>query len=375
MSLYLIVGLLLAILSIMGLSERFESISYYSALIVLILFLAVRFGQGTDWLSYNYIFSSAPSTIDFSSPFYSELIHSEIGWKLINNVWKTLGLDFQSLSIVLSIIEMVLLDKFIRAYVPNSSLSLLIAFPVVYLTIFFSLFRQAVVVAVYLGIMIELLEKNKLIQYIVITLLLCMVHSMALILFLPMIASRMKVRTLTLVLFLSICIGVISIFLLPKLIVLLGLNYSGNGLSLIALLYRCAMAFLVFLLWGQAKKQGADLRDCELLIKVYICGLCVYLLFMGNDLYASRLASPMLGLEIVLIPILVQRGFSNSSILLLAVIIAVCAIMTLKNIGSYIDQGYYRNNITIMNYPYVSIFNKEDLFLYSESPLLLFVNT
>lgn len=86
MSPYIIIGAIAAALAFFGANRRFERVAFAMSFTVLLLFLALRYGQGTDWLAYNYIFQGAPSEIDFESVFYTEAYHSEIGWKLLNNI-------------------------------------------------------------------------------------------------------------------------------------------------------------------------------------------------------------------------------------------------------------------------------------------------
>jgi hypothetical protein len=48
------------------------------------------------------------------------------------------------------------------------------------------------------------------------------------------------------------------------------------------------------------------------------------------------------------------------------VVIAISVVMFYKNMDSYILQGEYFANIGVFDYPYISIFNKDDIWKYRE---------
>ena len=372
MSPYLLVGATVALLAFAGSNAKWEKISYCISLALLTMFLALRFGQGTDWLAYNYIFQGAPSELNFESVFYTDAYHSEIGWKLLNNVVKAFGFDFLLISLGTSFFEMLFLAKFVNRFSPNRALSLLVAFPVVYLTYFFSAMRQGLVIALFLGVMVEWLQKGETVKYFLLTLLAITIHSLSIILFVPLIASRLSFRSLGTALALSGVAGGLLIPVLPNLASLLAPSYSGNSISVVALAYRVMMAALIYLMYSSAKKQESA-NGLEILIKVYLSGLAIYLLFMGNDLLASRLASPLLAVEIALIPILVKRGSGRMIVPLMLALLLLIAIMSVKNIDSYIEQGDYYSSINAFNYPYISVFNQDEIANYTYSKYLIYL--
>lgn len=372
MSPYIIIGAIAAALAFFGANRRFERVAFAMSFTVLLLFLALRYGQGTDWLAYNYIFQGAPSEIDFESVFYTEAYHSEIGWKLLNNIVKALGFDFLAISVVSSIIEMFLLARFVNRFSPNRALSLLIAFPVVYMTYFFSAMRQGLVIAVFLGVMVEWLQKGETVKYLFLTLLAISIHSLSVILFVPLIVSKLNYRSLGTILALSGVGGALLISAMPSLVSLFASSYTGNSISVVALAYRIVTAVLIYFMYTAAKKQDKT-DDLELLIKVYLSGLAIYLLLMGNDLLASRLASPLLAVDIALIPILVKRGSGKLIAPLMLVFLLLIAIMSVKNIDSCIEQGDYYSGINILNYPYINVFNQEEIGSYTSSRYLLYL--
>lgn len=373
MSLYLVIGITAALLAVIGSNKKLEKSAYAVSFMVLLIFLALRFGQGTDWLSYNYIYSYAPSIIDFGSVFYSDAIHSELGWKLLNNVAKVCGIDFFGFSVIISVLEMVLLARFVNRFSPNRALSLFVAFPVVYLTYFFSAFRQGVVIALFLGVMLDLLIQNRSKLYCVLAILAMTIHSLSIVLFIPLLIRKVQFKTLGTILAVCLICGMVLIPVMPALVSAAGLSYSNNNVSMVAVLYRAVMAFIIYLMYSSGSaKQKSD--EVDLMAKTYIAGLSVYCILMGNDLVASRLASPLMAVEIALIPALMKRGNSRMVMPLMMAILVMISVMTIKNIDSYIDQGFYYSSVTPLTYPYINYFNQEDIYLYTANPYLAYLD-
>lgn len=370
MSPYLLVGIIVAALAFVGSNQRYERMAYFVSFVLLTFFLAFRYGQGTDWLSYNYIFNLAPNTLDLCSSFYSASVHSEIGWKIINNLVKALGGDFVFLSVITSIVEMALLGKFLNRYSSNRAFSLLIGYPVVYLTYYFSMMRQGLVIAVFLGVMLDMLNERRFLPYILITAICTSIHSLSIVFIVPYFANCINRKSLSLMIAVCAAIGMALIPLLPRIIELLSMDYSTADISVLALMYRLGLALLVFFLFSSARRKGDNVDDLDHLIKVYVSGISIYLLFMGNDLYASRLASPMLAVELVLVPKLLSRSELTSRIPILVAVLLASSVMYVKNIDSYIDQAPYVQTVDVINYPYISIFNKQDIYLYSRNRYL-----
>ena len=115
MSLYLIVFLFLIALSVWEYIKGPGKVQYYIALGVLSFLLVFRYGQGTDYLSYATIFYEAPKLFDFQQLLTVDL-HGEPGWIFICALFRQLGLPFELLAILLSVLFMWCLHRFIQRY-------------------------------------------------------------------------------------------------------------------------------------------------------------------------------------------------------------------------------------------------------------------
>ena len=96
--------------------------------------LVCRYGQGTDFFNYQLIYDALPTLSSFSpcaimKELSSLSVHSEIGWKLIGSLAKTCSLSFIQFVIGLSVLELILLRRFIKLFCPYPLIALFLLFP------------------------------------------------------------------------------------------------------------------------------------------------------------------------------------------------------------------------------------------------------
>ncbi|MBR0385100.1 MAG: EpsG family protein, partial [Erysipelotrichaceae bacterium] len=128
--------------------------------------LALRYGQGSDYFSYERVFNNFGSLSDVLEG--RNVLNVEIGFQILCAVFP---LDYRCFVGVISVFEMAMLYRYCRRYSRYPMVSLLIAFPTLYLTYYFSAIRQGIVLAVVLGILLPLMEKKQFFAYLIITIL------------------------------------------------------------------------------------------------------------------------------------------------------------------------------------------------------------
>ena len=69
---------------------------YRVTVVLLTLFLALRYGQGTDYSMYEYFYLVAPDHFNMSDLYFTDAYHSEIGWKVAMVLLKVLKVRFHS---------------------------------------------------------------------------------------------------------------------------------------------------------------------------------------------------------------------------------------------------------------------------------------
>lgn len=373
MSLYIIAALVLAVSAVLAFTTpHIDRLLYYCCLVFISGMLIFRYGQGTDWLGYNHIFNLAPTTLDLSSFFYSDKVHSEIGWKIICNVFRMTGSSFVQLVLTVSLVELFFLNRFIRRWSSCWTLSLLLAYPTLYLTYFFSSLREGLVLAIFLGLLLEWLFNGKDIPYIIAILLLSSIHSVSLIALPLVLVKRLPIRNISTELAISLALGVLGLFIFRLGSAFSAINaYASIGFSPVSLATRVGTALVVWLAWRASSDKDAS--EDGFLLHVFCYGMCVYFVLMANGLVASRSAILCLALDIVLMPRLFSENPKAAMFLFLAMI-ALVFVMTLKNVNAYISQGPYVTGISVLNYPYISIFRPLDLYRYSQNRYLIYLS-
>ena len=370
MSPYIIVYILLLLIAFCSfITNKDFKYLYYVCFVILTIMLCLRYGQGTYYFGYQGIYNSAPSTLFFSGIYYTDAIHAEVGWKILNHILKILGIEFKYFVLVISIFEMLCINHFIKIYCPNKNIALLMIYPTLYLTFCFSILRQGFVICVFLGVILDLILKKKYWAFICLTLLLSTIHSSALVILLSPFIIKVKIKYLYRLLFMSMIFGILCFlgFFDPLLKVL---GYIGSAsaylssitVNYIALCERVIMTFLVVYMYLVYTKKEKN-KKVENLLKMYLFGTIIYLFFFWNSLISSRLGYIFKPLEISLITIMIARLDKFKSIIIL-IIFLLSTMLTLKNIDSYIEQGRYYPNVKVINYPYISLFNSEDIYKY-----------
>ncbi len=330
--------------------------------------LVCRYGQGTDFFNYQLIYDALPTLSSFSplstiKELTNSPIHSEIGWKLICALAKTCSISFIQFVIGLSVVELILLRRFIKLFCPYPLLALFLLFPTFYLTYMFSAFRQSLVMLVFLAILFPWLLQRKMGSYLVVCLLLVTIHRMAWILVPAPLFLHIKYnRGFQWLVVGSFIIGIllgISGFINHITAHSIEYQNAENAFSWVAVAERiCSYIMVVFLFYQYKKKNQitALLSNC---IKLYAYGTLLYGIFCAKALWASRLGYPLKALEVILLCNFIQ--YPKLKIPFALYFIPLGILMYFKNIQSYITQGNYASFVNIFNFPYVSIFNSSKI--------------
>lgn len=374
MSPYILVyGSLALLLFISLINKKYVNICYLIAFLTMTLFLCFRAGQGTDYPAYEWIYRLTPDILDFDNPIYTSGVSTvEYGWWIICNISKAFGLSFEYFITLISLAEMLLINRFIRkmGIIRYKVLVLLLAYPTLYFTFLFSALRQGLVVCVFLGVMLPWFIEKKYKRYIVSALALTVIHSVAIALLLIFAVNYLSHRQIKFILLFAFVFGAFiavtgSSLMLPVLYAIGRPSYINNfGISIFALLERLIMAAIVLYLYNECEEHD----ECsDTLVKYYLLGTSIYIALMALPLVTSRLCFIFKVVEIWIIPKMFTGIKKERRVQLTAVLVAVTCFMTLKNINAAINEGSYNEAVNIFNYPYVTIFEPEEIYEYRES--------
>lgn len=371
--------LLLSVLSFyeLGKNRSCNEMFYLFVLVVMTALLCFRFGQGTDY--FNYLNPYDQEVGAHNTYLKQSLSHTEWGWYAMLLTIRKLDLPFEFFIAVISIVMMWSLYRVLK-FSPYKMTSLLLFFPTYYMTYCFSALRQGLSVCIFLGFGLKWLLEGKYWRYILLVVFLSFIHSASLILLALPLVPRFKEKHLT-VLAVVALIGsfVLSRVSLVRAVAVLGTraSYLEAEFSIGGLVLR---GFLFYIIWrlhhlGKPKDSLLFREEC-LLYKFYFAGFILFLFLSAFGMLSQRISMPMKTLEIILIPLMLYR---NREVLLnqkvtrfpqLAVYLIVIALMMnaecVKNVNSYIDQQNY-HGVSIMNYPYISIFDENRVWEYSYS--------
>ena len=352
---------------------------YYLVLVILAVFLACRYGQGTDYSMYEGFYLAAPSKLDFTNIYFSDAYHTEIGWKVAMTVLRMAGISFELFVAFISIVMMICLHRCITHFSQDKMLSLVIAFPTLYLIGFFSMLRQGLVTAIFLGFLLDLLIRHKRpVLYVAICILLMTIHTISAVFLAAylVLAILDKVHSRSwLYLLLGICViaGFLPLALGGIRSVLASLPFFVFY-YLVALFFWFALlewvvCFIVFVPTGYpllASKRFEHKATLEPLLNLYVFGLSLYFLFLISPNAASRFYFPFESLEVILVP-LVFSGTVRWKNVVTVLVCCLAVLFVIKNINACIEERGYYSFVTWQTYPYVSVFESHsELSLYRQ---------
>lgn len=375
-SLYIYVYTIIAIFSIVTIIKpNLDKKLYPIGMLVLSLFLCLRFGQGADYPGYLAIYHLAKEAFDpsYGVGYYIKNIHSEIGWQLIMILLHCIKMDFQVFVVILSGIMMWLTHLFIKRFCNEyKSVALVLIYPTVYLTYYFSGLRQGLAMIIFSGILLNLLLERKYIKYFVGVLLLSTVHKASLIYLIVPIIIHLSKKWFIIGSVFSVAVAMSMILepireIINNIAVAIGVSpgYFGEpSVGWLSLLERSIMLFLITILWKFNDKKESNNSIIEVLLKIYYAGFLIYICLCSNAFVSSRLVIAFKMLEMVIIPLLLTGAHMKVRKIVMIGVLCISTVMTYKNLNTYAAK--YHDDINGWNYPYVTIFNQEDILVHRD---------
>lgn len=345
---------------------KYHKISAFIFTVFLLVLALFRYGVGTDFYAYEYLYNSFNKTI-----FY-EIGNSEAREEILFRIISTIGNKFSISYIVslsfYSIISLVCIYKAATKYSTNALLSIFTFYSFFYFVWIFSGIRQGIVISIATLIILFCYEKNKNKTLIVTIILLSMIHvSVLVVLVLYFVAKINWSKKLLFYLFIVsffISLLPINIFDYASMLTERIASYKPNN-KIINLdfqsIVRLCLVSIVFLLYSKIIKINTT---HHFIVKYYILGMCMYFLLKDIELVAARVSIYSRVLEIFIVPaILYITNKKNIYITLLIMIIFLFIYFNkeLINMGQNISldkQTWY--------VPYTNIFNKDNFYFVKE---------
>ncbi|WP_411169883.1 EpsG family protein [Clostridium sp. MB05] len=339
---------------------------YKIMFLLLTLLLVFRYGQGTDYFNYNIIFNNLGG--------YQNIFNAgDPGFNVLILLTRSIGISYIQFNAIIAIISMLLVYRFFHKFCENKLLALTVFYPVYYMVFWYSAIRQGLAMSIFVGVLLPLLHKKKYISYVIGTIITASFHLSAMFLlvllvvkFIPLYNKKVFTGIFTTIILYQI-LGVqnLLIKILPSHFQSRIYVYLSDSISYSGLLNRLFIFFIVIYLFYSSSEEKKE--NNLFLLNIYIFGLFLYLILMTSPAIASRLNFYIKIVDCVLIANLAPMYIKTKiEIGKMAIISGIMIILLIKNINSLLYQGNYYSYVNVINYPYVTIFNKDSIHSYMQ---------
>lgn len=366
MYIYFILFLIVLILALLSLKREISDFTIAAVVIVITALLVFRYGQGTDYFAYNYLIERNISLHDALTDTTDN--HGETGFRMLAVLFH--GRSTLMIAAI-GLYDMAMTARFMWKNCTNKAFTLFLLLPTVLLTYYFSAIRQGIVIATFLGLGISLVEKKAWKRYIVLCFAMALMHSVALVLLAIPFLEKVSLKTeLTVFLPISVALGcLISIpfthqylLLIPVIGKYIGI-YPAGSLGIGTLVSRAITLTIMLLFYYSWKEETGLQGDDPWWIKAYIFGQILYFALMPYMLIATRVYICFKILEVWFIPnmLLLNNRYRQ---IMAVYLIMLTSLVYVSNINTYIWEAGYNDSINCINYPYISVFNKNEIWDY-----------
>ena len=370
MSLYFLTFLLLAAGVLLAwLRPRYEEKIYWGCWAAATACLCFRFGQGTDYVTYHALYETIPAAVDLSKGYICGF-YPEIGWRVLSAAFKIVHAPFWIFTMALGLSEMLLLHRYLKKYVPNKVMGLFMFYPVLFITYMVSGLRQGLSICIFLGILVPFYIEKQWVRYVLGVLIATSFHRVGYAWLVLPVVSYLPVYVMAGLTGVSLVCGLIlqisaveqwitgllPIYHLRQFLLEGTVSWFALTERILSFLVLCALY-----VWYKREHTIVE-KQTEDLFKAYACGVCFYLLLCGSSYYASRYCAIFKVVEGAVLLSLVQweKWFPK---LAAVFFFGLTFLMGCKNLNAMIREGYWYDTaaVNIWNFPYVSVFNRDEI--------------
>lgn len=351
---------------------------YLISLTGLFIFFSLRYGQGTDYLTYLSIYANVQPLSAFPSYAAFQYNKIEVGFFYLMSFFRMLHAHYVVFVACVTLFSLLMIDRFLRRFTTLPIFGLTCFFAVYSLVYMESGIRQLISLSIALGWVFPAWQQRRRISALAGIAVATLMHNSAIVMLLVLLLRKentiffidWKKKTIAIVLAIGAALVFVVNFvnLMPVISLLPArLEYTissyyleNNHVSITALANRALFMAIVFFLALRAKNE-MSLRE-KFLFNLYVLGFCVYVAFMSFDLIASRTNVYFRIVEIALIPALMVRNRDFVSRLRVAfpAMLLLISFLYVKDISAVMDYAEYYNSKP-WEYPYITIFNSERL--------------
>lgn len=345
----------LIILSLYEIGTGKKVIFLFNCFYLLLSFVAIfRYGQLADYFAYSYLYYSP-----------EVMATKELLFYLLSKAFRYIGFDYTIFSAFISGAIMLLSYPFFRKICRASAISLLVFYAYIFQMCVMGAVRQGICVALLLYLYYCYKEKGaNWFLFGGVWLFGCLIHlSFVFAIFIPlaMKLSYYNRKVIFLIVPVVIIIAFIGFDLTNMLLPFLRAKASDYsdiaGQSVVfQVILRTLLILPLLIFYPRQETDGYYAKG------ICIVGFFLYCIAAGNNFMAGRIEY-YYRVFYCLIAATISMAVMNRKIkqILLLYIVVLHTFIWFKNIDFAIENGNYRNDVTIFNFPYISIFDKSEI--------------
>ena len=360
MSLYLIVFCIIAvcfaveiILQKRQLSDKIGRGLLIGTLILITTLLSFRYGEGSDYLSYEKIYNGYFEVSSFHGflDTWRNGIISEVGFCFLLWILAMLHVPYTIFLAGLAILEAFLLYRFIDRYTKGGfrCFTLLMLYPSFIFIYEFSAMRQGLSMALFLGVLLPLLEQKKWIPYYIIAALCFLMHRTSLIYLVCPLAILFSTKLVEILTGIALAGGIVYTLV----------RYVTEGrltISVSSFVLRIGICIVVIVSYHHIKAE----EHFTWFYRIALGGMAAYFVFAQSPFWAARVSDTVRFIDVIII-VQFMKCLKKQVLFVVSLLLTLYAGGLLcKNLETRARSGMI-DTIHAYNYPYFTIFQKEQV--------------
>lgn len=350
--------------------KRSQQILFYFIFTFFAVCACLRFGQGTDFFHYFDAYKKI-------SPAFSKKLSvmvAQTGFEplfvFLMAVVKLLGGSFSFFVALIALFELACFGYAIKRYSNNVLVSAFLFFTGYYLVYVENLLRQGMAMALFFCAVFYYLKTRKLLPFFVFVFLASCFHvSAAIGFFVPLLLKYvpddiLKSRNILVCMLLAFGVGYAMSFVIVHLLVIINPRYiyykKYFGINIFAVILRTFNMMIALYLFN--RNRAAMSRFEVDTLKIYVIGIMLYYVVCSFSIL-SRLTEYFSLLEVILIPNLLAISKPQTKKMVGSCVVVIFVFLLSKDlVANTYDAGYPSHSL--IDYPYISVFNKMDILQY-----------
>lgn len=327
---------------------------FYSAFILMTLMTCLRYGQNVDYFHYKHAYL-----------FPDESRNADLLFGLFQDVCRFLGFSYELHVFACGLVLMGLMLPFLVKKTTYSSFSLLIIYSLFFLIYHMGVVRQGIALSILLW-SYKYLEEGKKYMFVILIVLGSFVHLSLITSLIIIFIYNKRVFNSGVVLWVLVGMTMFSAFV-PDLSWFFQLYFPDRSIDggfqdtrWSALILRILSIAPVYLIKPPYGSAGYNARS------MCLTGYCFYCFLSFDSLIAGRVEVYYRVFFCLFCSyIIFQMKQSRLRFLCLSYVLFLQSAYFFKNINTMIMQADYKENVTMLSFPYISVFEKEEFNYYS----------